>query len=272
MSTSRLGARFVDFGGMGDAGAVRGHARRASPRCGPAAGAFDVSHLGRFDLTRSRAPPLSLRRLLCNDIATDRPRTSPVHDDAQPSRRRHRRHHRVAPGRRRRTWCSPTGPTTTRVVDAFAAVDAGTSSSVARRRGAPRMLAVQGPDSPAIIEAVAGRTARIGSACSTSRGATGVLVAGTGYTGERGAELVVLAPRRARRCSTPSSRRAPTPSGLGARDTLRLEMGYPLWGQDLDTCHQSARGRPRVGRRLGPRLHRPSGSRGRRAPMGLHAR
>jgi aminomethyltransferase len=25
------------------------------------------------------------------------------------------------------------------------------------------------------------------------------------------------------------------PCGLGARDTLRLEMGYPLWGRDLDT-------------------------------------
>ncbi len=25
-----------------------------------------------------------------------------------------------------------------------------------------------------------------------------------------------------------------TPAGLGSRDTLRLEMGYPLWGQDLD--------------------------------------
>ncbi len=25
-----------------------------------------------------------------------------------------------------------------------------------------------------------------------------------------------------------------TAVGLGARDTLRLEMGYPLWGQDLD--------------------------------------
>ncbi len=39
--------------------------------------------------------------------------------------------------------------------------------------------------------------------------------------------------RRARRCGTPCSRRAATPAGLGARDTLRLEVCFPLYGNDL---------------------------------------
>jgi len=63
-----------------------------------------------------------------------------------------------------------------------------------------------------------------------------VIVCRTGYTGERGYELV---PRWE---DTPALWDALTeamaaygglPSGLGARDTLRTEMGYPLHGQDL---------------------------------------
>ena len=64
-----------------------------------------------------------------------------------------------------------------------------------------------------------------------------VIVCRTGYTGERGYELRARAGTTRRRSGTPSSRRcAPfggRPCGLGARDTLRTEMGYPLHGQDL---------------------------------------
>ena len=56
---------------------------------------------------------------------------------------------------------------------------------------------------------------------------------GTGYTGERGAELSV--PNENAEALLEALREAgATMCGLGARDTLRLEMGYPLWGQDLD--------------------------------------
>ena len=57
--------------------------------------------------------------------------------------------------------------------------------------------------------------------------------AGTGYTGERGAEIAV--PASAGRALFEALLEAGSVAcGLGARDTLRLEMGYALWGQDLD--------------------------------------
>ena len=62
------------------------------------------------------------------------------------------------------------------------------------------------------------------------------LVARTGYTGEDGFELFVDAGGRGR-CGTGCSRRAAAravPCGLGARDTLRLEAGMPLYGHELD--------------------------------------
>jgi aminomethyltransferase len=60
----------------------------------------------------------------------------------------------------------------------------------------------------------------------------GMRVCRTGYTGERGYELLVPAADAAAvwdRLVAAGAR----PAGLGARDTLRTEMGYPLHGQDL---------------------------------------
>ena len=58
------------------------------------------------------------------------------------------------------------------------------------------------------------------------------LVAGTGYTGERGCE-VGCAPNDAPRLWDAIVERGVTPCGLGARDTLRLEVCYPLHGNEL---------------------------------------
>jgi len=58
------------------------------------------------------------------------------------------------------------------------------------------------------------------------------LVAGTGYTGERGCELG-CAPEDAGRLWDAVLARGVTPCGLGARDTLRLEVCYPLHGNDI---------------------------------------
>ncbi len=60
----------------------------------------------------------------------------------------------------------------------------------------------------------------------------GCLVAGTGYTGERGCELG-CAPEDAVRLWDAILERGVTPCGLGARDTLRLEVCYPLHGNDI---------------------------------------
>jgi aminomethyltransferase len=58
------------------------------------------------------------------------------------------------------------------------------------------------------------------------------LVARTGYTGERGFELYCPAETAAEAFRTVLASGA-APVGLGARDTLRLEMGYALYGHEL---------------------------------------
>lgn len=62
------------------------------------------------------------------------------------------------------------------------------------------------------------------------------LVARTGYTGEPGVEIMCAADRAGDLWDGILARRehGVVPSGLGARDTLRLEMGYPLHGHDID--------------------------------------
>jgi aminomethyltransferase len=131
-----------------------------------------------------------------------------------------------------RLWVMPNGTNFDGIIDRFAGeVRAGTVVEPMRAQTA--LLAVQGPDAPAIIEAVLGSAPgrfRVGPV--SFRGVEG-WAAGTGYTGERGAEVAVPAESGAALFAAFVEEGA-TPCGLGARDTLRLEMGYPLWGQDLD--------------------------------------
>jgi aminomethyltransferase len=96
------------------------------------------------------------------------------------------------------------------------------------------MLAVQGPDARELVARLADaelpkrfRTARMQVA-----GAPGVLVCGTGYTGEDGVELLV-APGYAPTVWDALLEGGATPTGLGARDTLRLEVCFHLYGNDL---------------------------------------
>jgi aminomethyltransferase len=92
---------------------------------------------------------------------------------------------------------------------------------------------VQGPRSDAVLEAVslpAGHPYM--SFVETARHDAQVTVCRTGYTGERGYELLVPAESAGELWDALLAQGA-EPCGLGARDTLRLEMGYPLHGQDL---------------------------------------
>jgi aminomethyltransferase len=99
------------------------------------------------------------------------------------------------------------------------------------------LIALQGPDSIRIITELAPEgwevPARftIGEAMLDSIPA---LVARTGYTGEDGVEIVTGVRYAAALWRLLLSFPEVTPAGLGARDTLRLEMGYPLYGSDLD--------------------------------------
>lgn len=63
------------------------------------------------------------------------------------------------------------------------------------------------------------------------------IVSRTGYTGELGYEVYIPADHVVRLWKLLLEDKRVKPAGLGSRDTLRLEMGYPLYGQDLDTAH-----------------------------------
>ena len=99
------------------------------------------------------------------------------------------------------------------------------------------MLAVQGPDAVDLLRRVLGD----GFAALEPRdcaeldwGGVPVLVARTGYTGEDGGECIVGADHAASLWDALTEGGA-TPTGLGARDTLRLEAALPLHGNDIDT-------------------------------------
>jgi aminomethyltransferase len=96
------------------------------------------------------------------------------------------------------------------------------------------MLAVQGPKARALVEQLADGELpkRFRTATLTVAGAPGVLVAGTGYTGEDGVELL-LAPEHATTVWDALTQNGAAPIGLGARDTLRLEVCFHLYGNDL---------------------------------------
>jgi aminomethyltransferase len=97
------------------------------------------------------------------------------------------------------------------------------------------LIALQGPDAVRIIEEIAGADApkrfRIAEA---SFDGVPVLLSRTGYTGEDGVEIVCHISQVVAIWRVLLSFAEVTPVGLGARDTLRLEMGYPLYGTDMD--------------------------------------
>ena len=64
-----------------------------------------------------------------------------------------------------------------------------------------------------------------------------IIVSRTGYTGELGYEFYLPAAKAAALWAKLVTDERVKPVGLGARDTLRLECGYPLYGQDLDEKH-----------------------------------
>jgi aminomethyltransferase len=96
------------------------------------------------------------------------------------------------------------------------------------------MLAVQGPKAREVVAGLADgelparfRTAELGL---SSGGAA--LVCGTGYTGEDGVEILI-APEHAVALWDALLAAGVTPAGLGARDSLRLEVCYCLYGNEL---------------------------------------
>lgn len=99
------------------------------------------------------------------------------------------------------------------------------------------VIAVQGPDSEDVLEAVGLPTEHeYMSFVAASWRDRPVVVCRSGYTGERGYELLPLWADTGELWDALLDAGAEyhiRPCGLGARDTLRTEMGYPLHGQDL---------------------------------------
>ena len=111
-----------------------------------------------------------------------------------------------------------------------------------RERPELSMIAVQGPQARekalgVLAEIDRARIAKLGKfsagAAQTADGSAALFVARTGYTGEDGFEIIVPE-QQAVALWNALLAAGVKPAGLGARDTLRLEAGMNLYGQDMD--------------------------------------
>jgi aminomethyltransferase len=231
-----LGAKFGEFGGWSmpleyaAGGVVTEHTAVRT-----AVGVFDVSHLGKATVAGPGAAAF-VNATLSNDLG------------------------RIAPGKAQYTLCIddatggiiddliayyrsdeevflvPNAANTAAVVERLvAAAPAGVSVTDQHREFV--VLAVQGPRADAVLDKLGLPSGHdyMSFEVATYAGAE-VTVCRTGYTGERGYELV--APNAAAvplwtALLAAGAEFGMLPCGLGARDTLRTEMGYPLHGQDI---------------------------------------
>ena len=220
-----LDAKLVPFGGWEMPLSYPSGTLAEHLACRGSAAVFDVSHLGTVRMTGADAFD-ALQAALTNDLR------------------------RVEPGKAQYThlldedasvlddiivwWVGddrfdvmPNASNTDRVVGALGA---GAVDVTAERA----VLAVQGPEARAHVGKVAPEAAdvpRFGVRTFRWEGADCV-VAGTGYTGEDGVECAVPADTAGAFWDALVATGV-TPAGLGARDTLRLEAGFPLHGHEL---------------------------------------
>ncbi|MFZ9263785.1 MAG: glycine cleavage system aminomethyltransferase GcvT [Polynucleobacter sp.] len=106
-------------------------------------------------------------------------------------------------------------------------------------QNAQGMIAVQGPNALSLIKqaipelANAANELKVFHAACVQSSLGEIMIARTGYTGEDGAELLIPLENTARAWDLLVNVGA-QPAGLGARDTLRLEAGMNLYGQDMN--------------------------------------
>ena len=233
-----LGAKIVDFGGW-DMPLSYGSQLEEHHAVRQAAGVFDVSHMLNLDIAGDRAQDF-LRHLLANDVARIaghpgkalyscmlRPDGGVIDDLIT---------YFFAPDRWRMVVNAGTADKDTRWIREQAVAYGVT---VTPRRDLA-MLAVQGPKARETVWAVHPEWKPATQDLKPFTGALvdeNTLVARTGYTGEDGFEIVL--PAVAVKAFWDALLAAGVhPCGLGARDTLRLEAGMNLYGNDMDeTVH-----------------------------------
>jgi aminomethyltransferase len=93
------------------------------------------------------------------------------------------------------------------------------------------LLALQGPKAAALLPEAAAQ--KFMDASEITIAGIACIVTRSGYTGEDGFEIG-CAPEDAETLAKLFLHRGATPAGLGARDSLRLEAGLPLYGSDID--------------------------------------
>ncbi|HEV2272080.1 MAG TPA: glycine cleavage system aminomethyltransferase GcvT [Steroidobacteraceae bacterium] len=229
----KLGARTVDFGGWDmpvhyGSQIAEHHAVRRS------AGVFDVSHMCVVDLKGARVRPF-LQNLLANDVGRLKTpgkalygcmlnETGGVIDD-------------LIVYFRDDSWFRAVVNAGTRDTDlAWIRQHAAAFGVDVVERADLAMLAVQGPqarDKAASLLSPTASLAALALDAFFGREIDGWFIARTGYTGEDGFEIMLPA-TEAERVWKALNSAGVTSCGLGARDTLRLEAGMNLYGNDMD--------------------------------------
>jgi len=214
----------VDFGGFEmplsyPSGTIAEHMA-----CRKAAACFDVSHLGTVRLDGPSAFGV-LQATLTNDLGRIVPGGAQYQHLLDPSDASVLDDIIVWWVARETFDVMANASNTSRVVEALGGTDVTDERAV---------IAVQGPAARERLASLIGEAAWVGhnKIATFVFGGADCLVAGTGYTGEDGVE-----------CAVPSNeapalwralvRSGVAPAGLGARDTLRLEAGFPLHGHEL---------------------------------------
>jgi aminomethyltransferase len=226
------GARLVPFAGWEMPVQYPAGIRAEHTAVRERAGVFDVSHMGEIETSGPEAEKL-LQRLLSNDVSKLAPggaqysvlcrEDGGVLDDLFT--------YRLADDR----FLTVTNASNhEKDLAWFKRAAAGHDAQVADRLHDYAMLAVQGPEARGIVEQLSDGELpkRFKTKSMSVAGAENVLVCGTGYTGEDGVELL-LAPEHATAVWDAVTEKGAEPAGLGARDTLRLEVCFHLYGNDL---------------------------------------
>jgi aminomethyltransferase len=226
----RAGARLVPFAGWEMPVQYEGiRQEHVAVRTG--AGVFDVSHMGEIETSGPQAEDF-LQRILSNDVSRIAERGAQysvlcredggVLDDLFT--------YRLGEDR----FLTVTNASNHDKDLAWFRDHAGEfEAEVADAHGRWAMLAVQGPEARAAVERIAEGElpARMRTAELPVAGVD-CLVCGTGYTGEDGVEILIP-PDGATAVWDALMEQGVSPAGLGARDTLRLEVCFHLYGNDL---------------------------------------